>query len=153
MAAFSSFGFDESTQELLRRGAALTEMLKQQQYKPLTSDVQVFVLFNGIREKITPKQLRFYEYQVVPNLLFGLKNANTLKTIENFPVNISTLPLRLFAVTEKLCNSSGAQGNAAHHTAPAPAEDHRRSRAADGLAGYGDRHDHHLPGHHAVWRR
>ena len=109
MAAFSSFGFDESTQELLRRGAALTEMLKQQQYKPLTSDVQVFVLFNGIREKIKPKQLRFYEYQVVPNLLFGLKSATTnkLTTIENFPVNISTLSLRLFAITENLLTAQG----------------------------------------------
>ena len=103
MAAFSSFGFDESTQELLRRGAALTEMLKQQQYKPLSSDVQVFVLFNGIREKITPKQLKFYEYQVVPNLLFGLKsNTSTLKTIQNFSINISSLSLRLFAITEQL---------------------------------------------------
>jgi len=106
MAAFSSFGFDESTQELLRRGAALTEMLKQQQYKPLTSDVQVFVLFNGIRERITPKQLRFYEYQVVPNLLFGLKTGTTLKTIQNYPINTSTLSLRLFALTEKLLTSS-----------------------------------------------
>jgi len=106
MAAFSSFGFDESTQELLRRGAALTEMLKQQQYKPLTSEVQVFVLFNGIREKITPKQLRFYEYQVVPNLLFGLKTGTTLKTIQNYPINTSTLSLRLFALTEKVIASS-----------------------------------------------
>ena len=78
MAAFSSFGFDESTQELLRRGAALTEMLKQQQFRPLAGEIQVIVLFNGIRERITPKQIRFYEYQVVPNLLFGLHN-NTLR--------------------------------------------------------------------------
>ena len=106
MAAFSSFGFDESTQELLRRGAALTEMLKQQQFKPLTIEVQIFVLFNGIREKITPKQLRFYEYQVVPNLLYGLKTKNLFTTIQNTPINSTTLSLRLFAITEKLLTSS-----------------------------------------------
>jgi F-type H+-transporting ATPase subunit alpha len=80
MAAFSSFGFDESTQELLRRGAALTEMLKQQQFRPLASEIQVIVLFNGIRERITPKQIRFYEYQVVPNLLFGLHRTTSVST-------------------------------------------------------------------------
>ena len=105
MAAFSSFGFDESTQELLRRGAALTEMLKQQQFRPLTLEVQVFVLFNGIREKITPKQLRFYEYQVVPNLLYGLKTGNLLNTIQNLPINTTTLSLRLFSITEQLLSS------------------------------------------------
>jgi len=69
MAAFSSFGFDESTQELLRRGAELVELLKQQQFRPLPSEVQVFILFNGIRERITSKQISFYEYQIAPNLL------------------------------------------------------------------------------------
>ena len=76
MAASSSSGSDESTQELLRRGAASTEMSKQQQYRPLPSEVQVVVLLNGIRERITPKQIRFYEYQVVPNLIYGLNNAS-----------------------------------------------------------------------------
>ena len=76
MAAPPSLGLDESTQELLRRGAASTEMLKQQQYRPLPSEVQVVVLFNGIRERITPKQIRFYEYQVVPNLIYGPNNAS-----------------------------------------------------------------------------
>lgn len=91
MAAFSSFGFDESTQELLRRGAALTEMLKQQQFRPLASEVQVFVLFNGIRERITPKQIRFYEYQVVPNLLYGLKKKNLFASLQKSPINTTTL--------------------------------------------------------------
>lgn len=93
MAAFSSFGFDESTQELLRRGAALTEMLKQQQFRPLASEVQVIVLFNGIRERITPKQIRFYEYQVVPNLLYGLKTKNHLTSLQKSPINTTTLSL------------------------------------------------------------
>eukprot|EP00300_Choanocystis_sp_HF-7_P012870 c18066_g2_i2.p1 GENE.c18066_g2_i2~~c18066_g2_i2.p1 ORF type:complete len:330 (+),score=-36.22 c18066_g2_i2:1039-2028(+) len=101
MAAFSSFGFDESTQELLRRGAALTEMLKQQQYRPLPSEIQVVVLFNGIRERITPKQIRFYEYQVVPNLLYGINTSSNLPLVlGNSPINSTTLSLTLFAVVE-----------------------------------------------------
>jgi proton translocating ATP synthase F1 alpha subunit len=93
MAAFSSFGFDESTQELLRRGAALTEMLKQQQFRPLASEIQVIVLFNGIRERITPKQIRFYEYQVVPNLLFGLKDKNSLNNPLGASIGINSVSL------------------------------------------------------------
>jgi len=79
MAAFSSFGFDESTQELLRRGAALTEMLKQQQFRPLPSEVQVFILSGAVKERITPKQIRFYEYQIVPNLIYGLGSVQAAK--------------------------------------------------------------------------
>ena len=106
MAAFSSFGFDESTQELLRRGATLTEMLKQQQFRPLPSEIQVIVLYNGIRERITPKQIRFYEYQVVPNIIFGLNNSSQLSlSLFNTPINTSTLSLALFAVTESLLNN------------------------------------------------
>jgi proton translocating ATP synthase F1 alpha subunit len=113
MAAFSSFGFDESTQELLRRGAALTEMLKQQQFRPLSSEVQVIVLYNGIKERITPKQIRFYEYQIVPNLLYGLKSHNLLTHVNKSPINTTTLSLHLFAITQNLLasgvNSSGTK--------------------------------------------
>ena len=109
MAAFSSFGFDESTQELLRRGAALTEMLKQQQFRPLASEIQVIVLFNGIRERITPKQIRFYEYQVVPNLLYGLKNKNYLTSLQNSPINSTTISLAWASVTEALLAKPNAQ--------------------------------------------
>ncbi len=107
MAAFSSFGFDESTQELLRRGAELTEMLKQQQFRPLPPEVQVIVLFNGIKERITAKQIRYYEYQVVPNMMYGLKNKNLLKTKEKYPINTTTIALNLFAITEKITKDNG----------------------------------------------
>ena len=113
MAAFSSFGFDESTQELLRRGAALTEMLKQQQFRPLPSEIQAVVPFNGIRERITPKQIRFYEYQVVPGLIFGLKNASNLSlaapSLGNSPTDPTTLSPGLLAVTETLPSASLAK--------------------------------------------
>lgn len=109
MAAFSSFGFDESTQELLRRGAALTEMLKQQQFRPLSSEIQVIVLFNGIRERITPKQMRFYEYQVVPNLLYALKGKNLLTSTRKAPINTTTLSLIRTSILEELLTTNAAQ--------------------------------------------
>lgn len=108
MAAFSSFGSDESTQELLRRGAALTEMLKQQQFRPLSSDVQISIPSNGIKERITSKQISFYEYQVVPNLSYGLKSKNLLTTDQKYPINSTTIPLLLLAVTENLSTHSSA---------------------------------------------
>merc|ERR1712226_955055 len=111
MSAFASFGFDESTQELLRRGAELTEMLKQQQYKPLPSEIQVITLFNGINEQITSKQIRFYEYQVIPNLLFGLKGKNTFSLNGQYPTNSTAISLVLLAVTESLLNSPSEKLN------------------------------------------
>jgi hypothetical protein len=106
MAAFSSFGFDESTQELLRRGAELTEMLKQQQFRPLPPEVQVLVLYNGIKERITSKQIKFYEYQIIPNLIYGVKNANRLVTPKNRPFNPTTLSLNLLTTTETLIQNT-----------------------------------------------
>ena len=49
MAAFAQFGsdLDAATQKLLNRGARLTELLKQQQYSPLTNAEIVAVIFAG----------------------------------------------------------------------------------------------------------
>jgi F-type H+-transporting ATPase subunit alpha len=114
MAAFSSFGFDESTQELLRRGAALTEMLKQQQFRPLPSDIQILIPFNGIKERITSKQIAFYEYQIAPNLSYGLsegkKSKNLSKTDQmSLKANSTTMSPILPPVTENLLTHSGPQ--------------------------------------------
>ncbi|MEL6586670.1 MAG: F0F1 ATP synthase subunit alpha, partial [Pseudomonadota bacterium] len=49
MAAFAQFGsdLDASTQQLLNRGARLTELMKQSQYSPLTNAEIVCVIFAG----------------------------------------------------------------------------------------------------------
>ena len=51
MAAFAKFGsdLDAATQELLDRGARLTELLKQPQYSPLLMEEQVIVIYAGTR--------------------------------------------------------------------------------------------------------
>ena len=51
MAAFAQFGsdLDASTQQLLNRGAKLTELLKQDQYSPMTVAEQVISVFTGVK--------------------------------------------------------------------------------------------------------
>ncbi|HIF11057.1 MAG TPA: F0F1 ATP synthase subunit alpha, partial [Sneathiellales bacterium] len=51
MAAFAQFGsdLDPATQQLLNRGARLTELLKQAQYSPMAVEDQVVVIFAGVR--------------------------------------------------------------------------------------------------------
>ncbi|MFQ3356165.1 MAG: F-type H+-transporting ATPase subunit alpha [Paracoccaceae bacterium] len=51
MAAFAQFGsdLDASTQQLLNRGARLTELMKQPQYAPLTNAEIVCVIFAGTK--------------------------------------------------------------------------------------------------------
>jgi len=51
MAAFAQFAsdLDSTTQALLARGARLTELLKQPQYKPVPVEEQVVALFAGTR--------------------------------------------------------------------------------------------------------
>jgi F-type H+-transporting ATPase subunit alpha len=51
VAAFAQFGsdMDAATQQLLRRGVRLTELLKQTQYTPMAIEEQVACIFAGVR--------------------------------------------------------------------------------------------------------
>jgi F-type H+-transporting ATPase subunit alpha len=51
MAAFAQFSsdLDAATQRLLARGARLTELLKQGQYKPMPIEEQVVAIYAGVR--------------------------------------------------------------------------------------------------------
>ncbi len=51
LAAFAQFGsdLDKATQAKLNRGARMVELLKQDQYQPLTVDEQVAILYAGTR--------------------------------------------------------------------------------------------------------
>ena len=66
MAAFAQFGsdLDAATQQLLNRGARLTELLKQPQYSPLTTAEQVVVIYAGTKgylDNIEVGQVRAFE--------------------------------------------------------------------------------------------
>ena len=66
LAAFSQFGsdLDKVTQNQLNRGARLTELLKQPQFKPLTWVQQVAILFagtQGLLDDVEIKDIRAFE--------------------------------------------------------------------------------------------
>merc|ERR1712130_861717 len=90
VAAFAQFGsdLDAATQQLLNRGVRLTELLKQNQYKPMDVAVQVCVIYCGVRghlDAIKPEQVTDFEEKFVAHiksaqteLLGGIKSAGQL---------------------------------------------------------------------------
>jgi F-type H+-transporting ATPase subunit alpha len=73
MAAFAQFSsdLDPSTQKLLARGARLTELLKQPQYKPLAVEEQVVSVFAGVRgylDGIAVDRIGRFETQLLSEL-------------------------------------------------------------------------------------
>jgi F-type H+-transporting ATPase subunit alpha len=73
MAAFAQFGsdLDASTQALLNRGARLTELMKQNQYSPMTNAEIVCVIFagtNGYLDKVAVKDVGRFEAGLLKHL-------------------------------------------------------------------------------------
>ena len=73
MAAFAQFGsdLDAATQQLLNRGARLTELMKQPQYSPLTNAEIVCLIFagtNGYLDKIDVSEVGRFEAGLLNNL-------------------------------------------------------------------------------------
>jgi F-type H+-transporting ATPase subunit alpha len=76
MAAFAQFAsdLDASTQQLLARGARLTELLKQPQFKPVPVEEQVVAIFAGVRgylDKIDVGKIGRFESQLLTDLKAG----------------------------------------------------------------------------------
>jgi len=66
VAAFAQFGsdLDAATQQLLNRGQRLFEMLKQDQYVPITMEEQAAIVFGGTRgylDGVAVKDIKDYE--------------------------------------------------------------------------------------------
>ncbi|VXC85138.1 MULTISPECIES: F0F1 ATP synthase subunit alpha [Oceanicaulis] len=73
MAAFAQFGsdLDAATQQLLARGARLTELLKQPQFSPLSMEEQACVMYAGTRgylDKIEVSAIGRYEEELLRHL-------------------------------------------------------------------------------------
>jgi F-type H+-transporting ATPase subunit alpha len=76
MAAFAQFSsdLDASTQQLLARGARLTELLKQPQFSPYPVEEQVAVIFAGTRgylDKVEVGRVGAFEKQLLSELRGG----------------------------------------------------------------------------------
>jgi F-type H+-transporting ATPase subunit alpha len=88
LAAFAQFGsdLDKATQATLARGKALTELLKQPQYKPVPVEKQICILYVGTKgflSDIPVKEIgnfenKFYEYM-------DMHHADLLKTLKEKP--------------------------------------------------------------------
>jgi F-type H+-transporting ATPase subunit alpha len=73
MAAFAQFGsdLDASTQQLLARGARLTELMKQAQYSPLTNAEIVCLIYAGTAgylDKVAVKDVGRFEQGLLKHL-------------------------------------------------------------------------------------
>ena len=109
MAAFAQFGsdLDASTQKLLNRGSKLTELLKQQQYSPMTVAEQVVSVFCGVKgylDDIDQKNIYEFEKSIIekcksdnPEIIQNISNSGKLdeetekkltETITNLKKNI-----------------------------------------------------------------
>ena len=86
MAAFAQFGsdLDAATQQLLNRGARLTELMKQPQYSPLTNAEIVCLIFagtNGYLDSVEVNQVGRFEAGLLAHLRG--KHADLLDYITN----------------------------------------------------------------------
>ena len=73
MAAFAQFGsdLDASTQQLLNRGAKLTELLKQDQYSPMTVAEQVISVFTGVKgflDDVDLPKIKKFEIEILDKI-------------------------------------------------------------------------------------
>ena len=85
MAAFAQFGsdLDTATQQLLARGARLTELLKQGQYEPLSVEEQVVVIYAGVKgylDKIEIADIAKFESTLLSSLR---ESKNILDSIKS----------------------------------------------------------------------
>ncbi len=86
MAAFAQFGsdLDAATQQLLNRGARLTELMKQPQYAPLTNSEIVCVIYagtHGYLDKVALADVGRFEAGMLAH--FRSKHDDLLKDITN----------------------------------------------------------------------
>jgi F-type H+/Na+-transporting ATPase subunit alpha len=91
MAAFAQFAsdLDASTQKLLARGARLTELLKQPQFKPMPVEEQVIAIFSGTRgylDDLDVNKVGRFENQLLsdmkarePDILEAIRNDREIK--------------------------------------------------------------------------
>ncbi len=94
MEAFSQFAsdLDQSTRNLLDRGRRLTEILKQPQYKPLTVEEQVVVIYagvNGFLDKIEIKDVTNFEKDLLKKLKIDGKDIiDSIAKEQSIPDNL-----------------------------------------------------------------
>jgi len=85
VAAFAQFGsdLDAATQQLLTRGSILTELLKQKQYAPMKTAIQIITIFAGVKgylDKLVVKEVGKFEAKYIPYMIQN--HADIIAAIE-----------------------------------------------------------------------
>ena len=112
MAAFSQFGsdLDAATQQLLNRGAQLTELLKQKQYSPMSAEDQVVSVFSGVRgflDKLMTSEIPKFEAKFLE--MIKSKHGHILATIKKEGSLSPTHEKELYAILEEFVPNCGLQ--------------------------------------------
>jgi len=86
MAAFAQFGsdLDASTQQLLNRGSKLTELLKQDQYSPMTVAEQVISVFTGVKgylDDVELPKIKAFEKDIIEKI--KSEKPDVLETVQS----------------------------------------------------------------------
>lgn len=84
LEAFAKFGsdLDKATQQQLRRGARLVELLKQGQYVPMPVEKQVVMIFlgtNGFLDELPVEKVQQFEKEFLE--MFEMRHSDALKKI------------------------------------------------------------------------
>ena len=104
MASFAQFAsdLDQSTKNLLARGARLTEMLKQPQYRPMPVEEEVAAIFAGVRgflDGVDLSCVREFEEKALQDL--RANHVDLLKEIADKKVISEELEAKLTAFYQK----------------------------------------------------
>ncbi len=116
MAAFAQFGsdLDPASQRLLHRGERLTEMLKQNQYDPLSIDKEVLIIFaanEGYLDKLEVSQVKPFERDLYA--LFDARHKEMLDEIAAKREISDDLRKRLIAALDNFMNTRTPASEAA----------------------------------------
>jgi F-type H+-transporting ATPase subunit alpha len=110
VAAFAQFGsdLDAATQQLLNRGAQLTELLKQKQYVPMAAEEQVCVIYAGVRgylDKLVTSEISKFEQTFLQHL--RTSHPHILETIRKTGDLSKETDAELKAIVETFIPESG----------------------------------------------
>ena len=109
MAAFAQFGsdLDATTQKLLNRGSKLTELLKQDQYTPMTVAQQVIAVFSGVRgflDKVELSEIKSLEKQIYAKVKSS--NSEIIDSINNTGKLDEKIEKKLISIIEQFQKKS-----------------------------------------------
>ena len=113
MEAFAKFGsdLDKSTQQALRRGSRLVELLKQDQYVPMPVEKQVVGVFlgtNGYLDEIPLRDVRRFEAEFLE--MMDLRNADLLTAISEQKDLTKDIDSRLHAAAKDFASKFKVSG-------------------------------------------